>query len=109
MAESAALLVVGVFPEQPVRQWVLSVPFPLRLLFASGPAVMGRVLKIVYRCIATHLFKKTGVSLKTARTSAVKLIRRFGSALTESLPAISSNHWISSPGWQRWRRNRGSI
>lgn len=30
MAESAALLVDEVFPEQPVRQWVLSVPYPLR-------------------------------------------------------------------------------
>ncbi len=35
MAESAALLVDEVFPEQPVRQWVLSVPYPLRFLFAS--------------------------------------------------------------------------
>ena len=37
MAESAALLVDEVFPEQPVRQWVLSVPYPLRFLFASRP------------------------------------------------------------------------
>ena len=44
MAESAALLVEEVFPEQPVRQWVLSVRYPLRFLFASRPAVMGRVL-----------------------------------------------------------------
>jgi hypothetical protein len=55
MAESAALLVDEVFPEQPVRQWVLSVPFPLRFLFASRPEVMGGVLGIVYRCIATHV------------------------------------------------------
>jgi len=41
MAESAALLVDEVFPEQPVRQWVLSVPFALRYLFASRPAIMG--------------------------------------------------------------------
>ena len=27
MAESAALLVDEVFPEQPVRQWVLSFPY----------------------------------------------------------------------------------
>ena len=33
MAESAALLVDEVFPEQPVRQWVLSFPYPLRFLF----------------------------------------------------------------------------
>ena len=32
MAESAGLLVDEVFPEQPVRQWVLSVPYPLRFL-----------------------------------------------------------------------------
>ena len=44
MVESAALPVDEVFPEQPVRQSVLSVPFPLRFLFASRPDVMGRVL-----------------------------------------------------------------
>ena len=58
MAESVALLVDEVFPEQPVRQWVLSVPYPLRFLFASHPAIMGQVLGIVYRTIATHLVKK---------------------------------------------------
>jgi hypothetical protein len=68
MAERAELLVDEVFPEQPVRQWVLSAPYPLRFLFASRPAIMGRVLGIVYRCIATHLIKKAGVSSKTART-----------------------------------------
>src|SRR5690554_7536469 len=35
MAESAALLVDEVLPEQPMRQWVLSFPFQLRFLFAS--------------------------------------------------------------------------
>jgi hypothetical protein len=81
MAESATLLVDEVFPEQPVRQWVLSFPYPLRLLFASRPAIMGKVLGIVYRVIATHLIKKAGFSRKTARTGAVTLIQRFGSAL----------------------------
>ena len=78
MAENAALLVEEVFPEQPVRQWVLSLPFPLRFLFASCPAVMGRVLGIVYRAIATHLVQKAGCSHRTARTGAVTLIQRFG-------------------------------
>ncbi len=85
MAESAALLVDEVFPAQPVRQWVLSVPFPLRFLFASRPAVMGGVLGIVYRCIATHLIKKVGFSCTAARTGAVTLIQRFGSALNLNL------------------------
>lgn len=83
MAESAALLVDEVLPEQPMRQWVLSFPFQLRFLFASRPEIMGRVLGIVYRVIATHLVKKAGHSHshKTARTGAVTLIQRFGSAL----------------------------
>ena len=55
MAESAALLVDEVFPEQPVRQWVLSVPYPLRFLFASKPEVMGQLLGIAYRYIATQM------------------------------------------------------
>ncbi len=60
MAESAALLVDEVLPEQPMRQWVLSFPFQLRFLFASRPEIMGWVLGIVYRVIATHLVKKAG-------------------------------------------------
>ena len=76
MAESAALLVDEVFPAQPVRQWVLSFPYPLRFLFASRPAIMSKVLGIVYRCIATHLIKKAGFSCTTARTGAVTLIQR---------------------------------
>ena len=85
MAESAALLVDEVFPEQPVRQWVLSVPYPLRFLFASRPEVMGAVLGIVYRVIATHLARQAGFSAKRARTGAVTLIQRFGSALNLNL------------------------
>ena len=54
-----------------VRQWVLSVPFPLRFLFASRPELLGGVLGIVYRCIATHLTKKAGFSRNTAQTGAV--------------------------------------
>ena len=47
MAESAALLVDEIFPQLPIRQWVLSVPFPLRFLLAREPQVMGSVLGIV--------------------------------------------------------------
>jgi len=81
MAESAALLVDEVLPHEPMRQWVLSFPFPLRFLFACRPVVMGQVLRIVYRVIATHLIKKAGCTHTTARTGAVTLIQRFGSAL----------------------------
>ena len=45
------------------------------------PAIRGQVLGIVYCVISMHLVKKAGYSKKTARTGAVTLIQRFGSAL----------------------------
>ncbi len=47
MAETAALLSDEVFPAVPIRQWVISFPFPLRYLFAAHPQAMGKVLGIV--------------------------------------------------------------
>jgi hypothetical protein len=81
MTESAALLVDEVLPREPLRQWVLSVPFPLRYLFATDPVAMGAVLGIAYRAIAAHLVRKAGLTQKTGRSGAVTLIQRFGSAL----------------------------
>jgi hypothetical protein len=72
-----------------MRQWVLSVPFPLRFLFSSHPAVMGKVLGIIYRTIATHLTHIAGFTTTTAKPGAVTLIQRFGSAL-RTRPAVST-------------------
>jgi len=81
MADSAALLVDEILPHQPMRQWVLSFPFPLRFLFASNPKAMTGVLGIVYRAIATHLTHKADFTKPEAQTGAVTLIQHFGSAL----------------------------
>jgi len=55
MAESARHRVEDVFGPRPVRQWLLSVPVPLRFLFASKPEAIGPVLGIVHRVIAGWL------------------------------------------------------
>ena len=68
-------------PVYPGAQWVLSVPFQLRFLFARNPQVMGRVLGIVYRAIETHLIHKARLTRAEAHTGAVTLIQCFGSAL----------------------------
>jgi hypothetical protein len=81
MADSAALLVDDILPHQPMRQWVLSVPFPLRFLFASNSRAMTGVLSIVYRAIATHLSQKAGLTKPATQTGAITLIQHFGSAL----------------------------
>jgi len=41
MADGAAWLVDQVLPERPIRQWVLSLPFPMRFLLATHPALIG--------------------------------------------------------------------
>jgi len=46
MAESAALLVEEVLPREPMRQWVLSVSYPPRYLFATNPVILTKVLGI---------------------------------------------------------------
>jgi ribosomal protein S27E len=43
MAESAALLVDEVLPEQPIRQWVLSFPFQLRFIRRFAPHPSGQL------------------------------------------------------------------
>jgi len=81
MAETAALLVDDVLPRQPIRQWVLSLPFALRYLLATRPEVVTQVLGIVYRAISGHLIRKAGLTRSSGVTGAVTLIQRFGSAL----------------------------
>jgi len=70
-----------VFGPRPVRQWVLSVPVPLRFLFASKPEAIGPVLGIVHRVIAGWLADQAGVDRASAECGTVTLIQRFGSAL----------------------------
>ena len=77
MAETAALLSDEVFPDVPLRQWVISFPFPLRYLFAAHPQAMGKVLGIVYRAISTHLIHKAGLQLKDGCHFYLFVLRHF--------------------------------
>ena len=86
MAEGAALLVDEVLPREPMRQWLLSVPFALRYLFATDPAVMGQVLDIVTRAIASYLIKAAGYHQATAQTGAVA--QAMPAALIKTEPAM---------------------
>jgi hypothetical protein len=81
MVDSAAHLVDEVLPEQPIRQWVLSIPMPMRLLLASYPHLLTKVLAIITRAISSFLIHKAGFTRAQAQTGAVTLIQRFGSAL----------------------------
>jgi len=75
MAETAALLAEKVLPALPLRQWVISFPFALRLLFASRSDALARALTVI------SLGHKARFTRKEAATGAVTLVQRFGSAL----------------------------
>ncbi len=82
MAEAATHLVDEVFPQKPMRQWVLTFPFQLRFLFAREPKIMGEVLSLVNRTLSTFLVKKAGLTRKSgAGTGSVTFIQRFGGSL----------------------------
>lgn len=97
MAESAALLVDDVLQGYPV----LSLPIPLRLLLARYPRELSKVMQIIHRAISTHIVTKAGFTNKQAKTGAVTLIQRFGSALNLNIHfhmlflegATSENPW----------------
>ena len=80
MGESAAYLVDQVIPRVPVRQWVLSFPIPLRILFAAHPELLTSVLRIIHRVIARFLLKQEELKRCVVDTGAVTLIQHFGSA-----------------------------
>ena len=64
----------------PVRQWVLALPIPLRLLMTAQPKRVTPVLQVVHRVITRHLLRPAGLKADEADSGAVTLVRRFGSA-----------------------------
>ncbi len=82
MVEISAHLIDHVIPAVPVRQWVLSFPWPLRLLFARQPDTLSRCLAVIIRAIETDLIHRAGLTRSSgARSGIVTLVQRFGSAL----------------------------
>ena len=81
MSETAIHLVDRVLPVKPVRQWVISFPFQIRLLLAIRPKIMGEVLRITHEAIASHLRRKAQLTKATGKVGAVTLIQRFGGSV----------------------------
>jgi Putative transposase/Transposase zinc-binding domain len=84
--ETAAHLVDSVIPWIPTRQWVLSLPMPLRYLVAYNPDA----LKVVIDSFTSGIFawlkrqaKKNGitVSFDKLRPGSITFVQRFGSAM----------------------------
>ncbi len=86
MAESAAFLVDNVFPNVPVRQWVLSLPKPVRYLLAYDTKLATKVINIfineVFRWFRRTAKRRLNLrSVKDAQPAGVVVIQRFDSAV----------------------------
>ncbi len=118
MSQTAAHLVDHVIPLVPVRQWVLSLPIPLRLLLAAQPELVTPVLQVVQRVVTGHLLNGVGLKGEEGHGGAVTLIQRFGFCVPTSTASVctrpcgskhtSASGWNScaatSPG-RRWQTN----
>ncbi|MFT7487567.1 MAG: hypothetical protein ACI9F9_003428, partial [Candidatus Paceibacteria bacterium] len=82
MAGSAAHLVDHVFPDVPVRQWVISFPWRLRYLLALDANLCRAVRRVFIRAVFGFYSRKARYdSIAHGRTGAVNQIQRYGSAL----------------------------
>ena len=82
MAERAAHLLDHVFPDVPVRQWVLSLPYRLRYQLAWNHDVCRGVVAVFVRAVLGSLRARArddGVT--DGRGGAVAVIQRFGGSL----------------------------
>jgi len=85
MVETAAHLVDNVFPQVPVRQWVLSFPKRLRYFLARDADLLNRVLRIFLDCVEKALHSCCSDAPEHARLAAVTFVHRFGSALNGNI------------------------
>jgi hypothetical protein len=82
MTERAARLVDHVWPDAPVRQWVLSLPPRVRYALAWRHDLCSAVAGVFFRAVQRHLraWAQTR-GLGPARSGAVIVVQRFGGAL----------------------------
>jgi hypothetical protein len=83
MADMAAHLVDHVLPEVPVRQWVLTLPYPLRYRCAWNASLMSEVLRCFQRALFADQRRraKRDFGISRGLCGSVTFIQRFGSAL----------------------------
>jgi hypothetical protein len=83
MAERSAHLIDHVFPDVPVRQWVLTVPRRLRYLQAWNHGLTRAVVGVFMRGVLGWLRRRArvGQGIPDGRSGAVAIVQRFGAAL----------------------------
>jgi len=88
MAQTAAHLVECVIPWVPTRQWVVSVPVPLRYWMAASQDLTAQVHTIIRTTIGQYYVNQVvtrGVPRDQVQPGSVTFIQRLGSAINVNL------------------------
>src|SRR5215510_10339170 len=84
MAQTAAHLVECVIPWVPTRQWVVSVPIPLRYWMAASQDLTAQVHTVIRTTIGQYDVNQAvtrGLERANVQPGSVTFLQRFGSAL----------------------------
>jgi len=93
MAERSAHLIDHVFPDVPVRQWVLSLPHRLRYLLAWDHKLCRAVTGVALRTVLGFLRRRARrEGIPDGRSGAVAIVQRFGGALNLNITFMRS-YW----------------
>jgi hypothetical protein len=79
MCNTAAHLTDRVLPNVPIRQWVLSLPFDLRVPAARDPRLVAACERVLFDAIQRWMRDQLG--LARGKAGAVTFVQRFGGSL----------------------------
>jgi hypothetical protein len=108
MADTAAHLVDRVLPEAPIRQWVLTLPYPLRYRCAYDSRLASEVIRAFLWALFAELCRRARRKweVRPDQCGAVTFLQRFGSAMNLHLHTLALDGvymgTVSAPGPPRF-------
>ena len=67
MCQTAATVCDRVLPDVPLRQWVMSVPYELRRVLASDPAMLTRTSRVFFEELRRWYREASGIARSDAQ------------------------------------------
>jgi len=92
MADTATHLVERVLPEVPIRQWVLTLPYPLRLPCPWNAKLTSAVLRAFLRSVFADQRRRAKQvhGIRNGQFAAVTFIQRFAAELRSACASHAS-------------------
>ena len=98
MADTAAHLVDNVFPEVPVRQWALSLPFEIRYRMSYDKHLISDVLSVFLRVVQGWYKRKAkALGFDNVQGGSESFVQKFGSSLNLVFRHLQRGCFGSSP------------